>query len=124
MKQPLSDLPAAARKRERASPFQDPLRFVRHRNREGEACFDEACGQGWEGIVAKGARAPYIRGRSQKWLKFKCVNRQEFVIGGYTEPQGEQIGFGALLVGYYDVEDLIYAGKVGTSFDGQTLRRL
>ena len=62
--------------------------------------------------------------RSRAWLKFKCVNEQEFVIGGYTEPEGQRIGFGALLVGYYDAGKLVYAGKVGTGYDTATLRRL
>jgi bifunctional non-homologous end joining protein LigD len=122
----LTQLPLRERKRmlKQAFTFHDPLRFVQHRNQEGEAYFKEACAKGWEGIIAKDARAPYVRGRSQDWLKFKCVNRQEFVIGGYTEPHGGRIGFGALLVGYYDGADLLYAGKVGTGFDDDTLRRL
>ncbi len=108
----------------RALSFDDPLRFVIHRNEEGEAFFEEACRKGWEGIIAKQGDSSYVHGRSKKWLKFKCVNRQEFVIGGYTEPQGERIGFGALLLGYYEGDDLVYAGKVGTGFDDETLRRL
>jgi len=107
-----------------ALSFDDPLRFVSHRNEEGEAFFEEACRKGWEGIIAKQADSSYVHSRSKKWLKFKCVNRQEFVIGGYTEPQGERIGFGALLLGYYEGDDLIYAGKVGTGFDDKTLRSL
>jgi len=105
-----------------AFPFQDPLRFMQHRNREGEDYFEEACEKGWEGIIAKDATAPYVGGRSKKWLKFKCVHRQELVIGGFTEPHGSRIGFGALLLGYYDGADLIYAGKVGTGFEDETLR--
>lgn len=62
--------------------------------------------------------------QSDRALKFKCVNEQEFVIGGYTEPEGQRIGFGALLVGYYDAGKLVYAGKVGTGYDTATLRRL
>lgn len=107
-----------------AFSYQDPLRFTQHRNREGEDYFEEACKKGWEGIIAKDARAAYVGGRSKKWLKFKCVKRQELVIGGYTEPHGKRIGFGALLLGYYDGDDLVYAGKVGTGFDDETLRRL
>jgi ATP-dependent DNA ligase len=108
----------------RAFSFEDPLRWVPHRNTDGKAFFEEACQKGWEGIIAKQADSPYVHSRSKKWLKFKCVNRQEFVIGGYTDPQGERIGFGALLLGYYEGDDLIYAGKVGTGFDDQALRRL
>ncbi len=108
----------------RAIAFEDPLRYMPHRNAEGEAYFEDACSRGWEGIIAKDATAPYVHSRSKKWLKFKCVNRQEFVIGGYTEPHGSRIGFGALLLGYYEGDDLIYAGKVGTGFDDETLRWL
>jgi DNA ligase D-like protein (predicted ligase) len=108
----------------RALSFDDPLRLVIHRNGEGEAFFEEACRRGWKGIIAKQADSPYLHSRSRKWLKFKCVNRQEFVIGGYTEPLGERIGLGALLLGYYEGDELIYVGKVGTGFDNQTLRRL
>jgi DNA ligase D-like protein (predicted ligase) len=104
--------------------FKDPIRFVAHRNEEGESFFEEACKKGWEGIIAKEATSSYIQKRSKKWLKFKCINRQEFIIGGYTEPHGERIGFGALLLGYYEGDNLIYAGKVGTGFDDETLRKL
>jgi ATP-dependent DNA ligase len=65
-----------------------------------------------------------VHGRSKRWLKFKCVNRQELVIAGYTEPKGERTGFGALLVGYYAGQSLTYAGKVGTGYDEDTLERL
>jgi bifunctional non-homologous end joining protein LigD len=108
----------------RAIDFSDPLRFTPHRNAEGEAFFHEICDKGWEGLIAKDARSRYVHSRSKKWLKFKCVNQQEFVIGGYTDPQGERIGFGALLIGYYAGDDLIYAGKVGTGYDDKTLRRM
>jgi len=57
-------------------------------------------------------------------LKFKCINQQEFVIGGFTEPEGARIGFGALLIGYYEEDELIYAGKVGTGFDDKMLKNL
>ncbi|MDP9343112.1 MAG: non-homologous end-joining DNA ligase [Actinomycetota bacterium] len=104
--------------------FRDPLRFTAHRNTKGEAYWEEACRKGWEGVIAKRADAPYVHGRSRDWLKFKCVNEQELVIGGYTDPQGSREGFGALLVGHYRDEDLVYAGKVGTGFDDRTLERL
>jgi bifunctional non-homologous end joining protein LigD len=108
-----------------AVTFRDPLRFTRDRKRDGEAFFQQACADGWEGLVAKRAAAPYTGTRSRDWLKFKCENAQEFVIGGYTDPQRTRVGFGALLLGYYDKADrLVYAGKVGTGFDNQTLRAL
>jgi bifunctional non-homologous end joining protein LigD len=104
--------------------FQDPIRFTVHRNEEGEACYREACRRGWEGIIAKRADSRYVLTRSRDWLKFKCVNRQEFVVGGYTDPAGQRIGFGALLIGFYDGDDLVYAGKVGTGYADETLESL
>ncbi len=104
--------------------FDDPLRLTSYRKRAGEKYYREACRKGWEGVIAKRLDAPYSHSRSSDWLKFKCVNEQELVIGGFTEPQGSRIGFGALLVGYYEDKKLRYAGKVGTGFDDNTLRRL
>lgn len=101
--------------------YRGPLRFTAHRVGRGEAYWREACAKGWEGVIAKRADAPYEHRRSRSWLKFKCVNEQEFVIGGYTEPKGSRKGFGALLIGYYRGKDLLYAGKVGTGFTGQVL---
>ncbi len=119
----LDDLPLRERKRllRHAFDFDDPVRYTRHRNTEGEAFYEEACRKGWEGIIAKKADGPYVHARSRDWLKFKCVNRQELVIGGYTDPKGSRKGFGALLLGYYEDGELRYAGKVGTGFDDETL---
>ena len=72
-------------------------------------------------MIAKRADAPYRHDRSGDWLKFKCANQQEFVIGGYTDPKGSRHGFGALLLGHYRGGDLVYAGKVGTGFDQELL---
>jgi bifunctional non-homologous end joining protein LigD len=107
-----------------ARSFDDPLRFTTHRDTEGEAVYQEACAEGWEGVIANRAVSPYVQRRSTDWLKFKCVNRQEFVIGGFTDPRGSRVGFGALLVGYYEDGDLRYAGKVGTGYDTRTLLEL
>ncbi len=104
--------------------FHDPLRFANHRNEEGEKYFKEACQKGWEGLIAKKADRTHAHSRSNNWLKFKCVNLQEFVIGGYTDPEGERIGFGALLIGYYENDELRCAGKVGTGYDDETLSQL
>lgn len=105
--------------------FDDPLRYTTHRRAEGEHFWDQARQKGWEGVIAKRADAPYQHGRTSDWQKFKCENAQEFVIGGYTDPRGSRVGFGALLLGYHDAAgDLVYAGKVGTGFDQGTLRRL
>ena len=75
-------------------------------------------------MIAKNGESVYVSRRTRDWLKFKCINEQEFVIGGYTEPRGSRFGFGALLVGYYRGGMLVFAGKVGTGFDHDTLRRL
>jgi bifunctional non-homologous end joining protein LigD len=108
-----------------ALSFDDPLRYTTHRDTEGEAAWREACARGWEGVIAKRAESSYVQRRSTDWLKFKCVNRQEFVIGGFTDPHGSRVGFGALLVGYYEGDyengSLRYAGKIGTGYDTGTL---
>jgi len=107
-----------------ALDWDDPLRFTQHRNEDGIEYYQEACEKGWEGLIAKDARSSYVHSRSTKWLKFKCVMQQEFVIGGFTEPEGERVGFGALLLGFYRDGGLVYAGEVGTGFDDETLKDL
>jgi bifunctional non-homologous end joining protein LigD len=104
--------------------YGDPLRYTAHRIREGEAFWRQSCDKGWEGVIAKRADSPYEPRRSLNWLKFKCVNVQEFVIGGYTDPKGSRTGFGALLVGHFEGDRLVYAGKVGTGFDTSLLAAL
>jgi bifunctional non-homologous end joining protein LigD len=104
--------------------FDDPLRFCAHRNAHGPSYLAEACAAGWEGLIAKRADSPYRSSRHRDWLKLKCVTRQEFVIGGYTDPRGSRARFGALLLGHHHDGDLVYAGRVGTGFDEQTLDRL
>lgn len=122
----LEDLPLRTRKRvlKEAFDFKDPLRFTAHRNEEGEKFHAEACKKGWEGVIGKKADSKYLHTRSGNWLKLKCVRRQEFVIGGFTDPEGERTGFGALLVGYYENGKLRYAGKIGTGYDDETLKSL
>ena len=88
------------------------------------AAYERACSEGWEGVIAKRAEAPYRGGRSRDWLKLKCLFEQEMVVGGVTEPQRSRVGLGALLVGYYEDGRLRYAGKVGTGFDTRTLHDL
>jgi DNA ligase D-like protein (predicted ligase) len=120
-------VPLLARKKllARSLIFRKPLRKVAHRVGEGEAYYEEICGEpGQEGLIAKRADSPYQSARSKDWLKFKCSLEQEFVIGGYTDPQGSRSGFGALLVGYYDDGSLRYAGKVGTGFGNELLAKL
>jgi DNA ligase D-like protein (predicted ligase) len=104
--------------------YGGPLRFTPHRNTEGERFYEEACRKRWEGLIAKRAESTYVHRRSPDWLKFKCVNSQEFVIGGFTDPTGSRSELGALLIGYYDGNGLRYAGKVGTGFDARMLREL
>ena len=104
--------------------FQDPLSFSEHRTGDGVAYFNEACALGWEGLIAKDGRESYVHGRSKAWLKFKCSSGQELVIGGFTEPKGSRVNFGALLLGYYEGGELRYAGKVGTGFDTAMLNDL
>jgi bifunctional non-homologous end joining protein LigD len=92
---------------------------------EGEAFFRQACQYGLEGIVSKRAAAPYRGGRGKDWLKVKCLNRQEFAIVGFTDPERSREGFGALLLAVNDdAGKLVYAGKVGTGFDDEMLNAL
>lgn len=119
-------LPLRSRKRllRDALEFHGPVRWTPHRNRDGERFFAEACRKGWEGLIAKRADSPYVATRSRDWLKFKCEHGQELVIGGFTEPRGSRVEFGALLLGYHGAGRLEYAGKVGTGFDTETLHSL
>jgi ATP-dependent DNA ligase len=104
--------------------YDDPIHFTPYRTTGSAAMYREACAKGAEGILAKRAESRYTSGRSTEWLKIKCVHQQEFVIGGYTDPQGSREHLGALLVGYYDNGVLRYAGKVGTGYDRGTLAML
>ncbi|HLH16737.1 MAG TPA: non-homologous end-joining DNA ligase [Bryobacteraceae bacterium] len=122
----LRELPLEYRKAllRRAFDFRGPLRFTEHRERDGEAYYRECCRDRLEGMIAKRLDSTYLSRRSRDWLKVKCWNAQEFVIGGYTEPQGKRTGFGALLLGYYEDGRLRYAGKVGTGFNTGILEDL
>lgn len=119
-------LPLRSRKRllRRGIGFADPIRLTPYRNEAGEALFEEACRKGWEGLIAKRAASTYQERRSRDWLKFKCEQGQELVVGGWTDPQGARSGFGALLLGYWERGALRYAGRVGTGFDEATLASL
>ena len=83
----------------KAITFKIILRYTAHRLRQGEKYFKEAEKKNWEGLIAKRADITYASKRSRDWLKFKCVKGDTFVIGGFTQPQGSRIGFGALLIG-------------------------
>jgi len=91
----------------------------------GPEFHSRACGHGLEGIISKRRDAPYRPGRGREWLKVKCLQEQEFVVVGYTEPQGSRSGFGALWLAAHDADGrLIQVGKVGTGFDDATLTAL
>ena len=100
-----------------------PLKRPLHRVElvDGDTPWERACGEGWEGVIAKRRGSPYEHKRSKHWLKMKCEASQELVVGGYTDPQGARVGLGALLVGYYEGDDFVFAGKVGTGFDTKLL---
>ena len=120
----LRQLPLRERKKalRRALDPAKAIRILPHRNEDGETYFAEACRKGWEGLIAKEASSTYQSSRSRKWLKFKCGHRQELVIAGFTDPEGERIGFGSLLLGYFEDDALHYAGRVGTGFDRAFLK--
>jgi DNA ligase D-like protein (predicted ligase) len=119
----LQDLPLHERKKVlRELELSDPIRRTSYRRENGIAYHKEACEKGWEGIIAKDGNSKYANSRSKKWLKFKCTADQELVIGGYTMPEGDRKGFGALLVGFYKDGKLQYAGKVGTGYDDDFLK--
>jgi bifunctional non-homologous end joining protein LigD len=106
----------------------DRVRFAlpvaRLRPLAGPTPWQQACRRGWEGVIAKRLDAPYEHRRSKHWLKMKCEASQELVVGGFTDPQGGRVGFGALLVGYFERGDFVFAGKLGTGFDTALLRTL
>lgn len=104
--------------------FTKPLNYAKHELYNGLEFYKKACKKGWEGLIAKNIHSSYEQYRSKDWLKFKCLHQQELVIGGYTDPQGSRIGFGALLVGYYKNKKLLYAGKVGTGYTEDILESL
>lgn len=99
------------------------IRYSDHIQGNGDEVFGRACRLNMEGIMSKRADSLYVQGRTKDWLKVKCTKSQEFVIGGYTDPQKSRQYFGSLLLGYYDKEGrLHYSGNVGTGFDDATLK--
>ena len=103
----------------RALPFEPPLQRVAALDDPNP--WERASREGWEGVIAKRRGSVYEHRRSPHWLKMKCEASQEFVVGGFTDPQGARVGLGALLVGYYEQEDFVFAGKIGTGFDTKLL---
>lgn len=125
----LKDLPLEKRKSIIETLFKSrvpaAIRYSEHLDGSGEMIFKEACRQHWEGIISKRRGSSYRPGRGLDWIKVKCSERAEFVIGGYTAPGGSREHFGALLLGYHDsTGKLIHAGRVGTGFNEMTLKSL
>lgn len=100
-------------------PFTEPLHRVVLI--EDQSPWERAQSEGWEGVIAKRRGSIYEHRRSKEWLKMKCELSQNFLVGGFTDPQGKRVGLGALLVGYTKDEDLVFAGKIGTGFDTKLL---
>jgi bifunctional non-homologous end joining protein LigD len=100
------------------------IRYSDHVVGSGREFFALACQRGLEGIISKRRDQPYAPGRGTGWVKTKCLLRQELVIGGFTDPERSRVGFGALLVGYYERGRLVYAGKVGTGYSHAMLLEL
>jgi ATP-dependent DNA ligase len=102
-----------------------PLQFSDHQIGRGRAFYEQACGLKLEGIISKRGDAPYAPSNRGLWLKVKCLNREEFVVVGWTDPEGARPFLGALLLGYYDPDGrLIYAGRAGTGIGHAELERL
>ncbi len=113
---PVTGLPLEERRALlKALPFTAPMRRVLLVKDDDP--WDRARREGWEGVIAKRSGSPYEHRRSKQWLKLKVECSQELVVGGFTDPQGARVGLGALLVGYYDGDDLVFAGKIGTGFN-------
>jgi bifunctional non-homologous end joining protein LigD len=102
-----------------------PLHFSDHQIGRGRPFYDQACALKVEGIVSKKVDAPYASGNRGLWLKIKCLNREEFVVVGWTDPEGTRPFLGALLLAYYDPDGrLTYAGRAGTGIGHAELGRL
>jgi bifunctional non-homologous end joining protein LigD len=103
-------------------PLAEPLeRVMSLEYVDGPLPWELAQREGWEGVIAKRRDSLYESRRSPHWLKMKCEMSQELVVGGFTDPRGRRVGLGALLVGYFDGDDFVFAGKVGTGFDTKLL---
>ncbi len=116
-------LPLSER-RKRLDGIRFRLPIARVQPLTGSSPWERACREGWEGVIAKRLDSSYEHRRSKHWLKMKCEASQELVVGGFTDPQGSRVGLGALLVGYFEGTDFVFAGKIGTGFDTALLRDL
>lgn len=121
----LRELPLLERKALLKELLQDApsnLIMSEHITENGEAFYEVSCEHKLEGVISKLADSPYRSGRNDLWVKTKCTNRQEFVIGGWTDPKGGRTGIGALLLGVYEKDHFRYVGKVGTGFNQASLK--
>src|SRR5204862_1439055 len=100
------------------------LRFSEHIAGNGQAAFERVCAAGLEGLVSKKRNSTYSQSRTPSWIKVKCFNQQEFIIAGFAAREGVREQFGALLLGYFEGRELRFAGKVGTGFSTEPLKRL
>jgi bifunctional non-homologous end joining protein LigD len=122
----LRKLPLTVRKQALSGLLPDagPLRYADHVRREGEAFYEEVRKLGLEGIMAKRADSPYVGGRSGHWLKLRVDRTGDFVVVGFTKPQGGRTGFGALHLGAYQGDRLVYVGRAGSGFGDQQLTKM
>jgi ATP-dependent DNA ligase len=119
----VTGLPLDERRRLLASiRFRSPV--ARVEPLDDDKPWERACAEGGEGVIAKRRDSIYEHRRSPHWLKMKCEASQELVIGGFTDPRGARVGLGALLVGYFEKRDFVFAGKVGTGLDTKMLKDL
>jgi len=100
-------------------PFEEPLHHVTLIDEPSP--WERAEREGWEGVIAKRRGSIYEHRRSKHWLKMKCELSENFIIGGFTDPQGKRVGLGALLIGHYKDDDFVFTGRIGTGFDTKLL---
>lgn len=119
----LRSLPLLERKRlaQALLPTAGPIRFLDHIPEQGEAFYAEVSRLRLEGLIAKRSDSPYRSGRSEHWLKLRAERTDDFVVVGFTEPQGGRTGFGALHLAAYDGDDLVYCGRAGSGFTEEQL---
>lgn len=103
-------------------PLDPPLERVMPL--DDERPWERACREGWEGVIAKRRSSVYEHRRSKAWLKMKCELTHDFIVGGFTDPQGSRVGLGALLAGHYVEHDFVFAGRIGTGFNTKLLLEL
>jgi bifunctional non-homologous end joining protein LigD len=124
MPAPLLERKAVLQQLMSSLPWGMPLRFSEHFTVSGSVLLEHACRLSLEGILSKRSTAPYRPGRNRDWIKTKCSHRQEFVVTGYAPSTVDAKAIGALILGYYDAGQLLYAGRVGTGYSHQVARGL